>query len=217
VILGLLVSVAFHRKVEALGQEQTVLDARLQKANACYAELSIEVDMAKGASDSNKQNIELLELREDARRLRGVQSELVEIRETLQRMQDAEKKEEAEEKFKDKVRETNLPILMVRVVLKTMRQENRLALLFNEQGKPNFEAFGKRVSESQLKGIEFVVNDPGLLTKLLDEKSQEIIARTKNPIPTPDGRYFRHYLLANGNVMGQSDTTDQPRSGSWGY
>ena len=53
--------------------------------------------------------------------------------------------------------------------------------------------------------LELLVNDPSQLGKLLEEAPETIVARTAEPIPTPDGRWLRVYTLADGSVQSYSD------------
>ena len=55
-----------------------------------------------------------------------------------------------------------------------------------------------------LRNVELLVNDPSQLGKLLEEAPETIVARTAEPIPTPDGRWLRVYTLADGSVQSYS-------------
>jgi len=67
-----------------------------------------------------------------------------------------------------------------------------------------------------MKQFELLVSDPSQLGKILDEAPETIIARTADPIPTPDGRWLRVYALADGSVQQKStDDPDEAFDGNW--
>ena len=60
------------------------------------------------------------------------------------------------------------------------------------------------------------MSDPSQLGKIMDEAPETIIARLRDPIPTPDGRWLRVYALADGSV--QQNSTEDPYGafdGNW--
>ena len=65
-------------------------------------------------------------------------------------------------------------------------------------------------------GMDPKMRDPSQLGKIMDEAPETIIARLRDPIPTPDGRWLRVYALADGSV--QQNSTEDPYGafdGNW--
>ena len=64
--------------------------------------------------------------------------------------------------------------------------------------------------------IDPKTSDLSQLGKIMDEAPETIIARLRDPIPTPDGRWLRVYALADGSV--QQNSTEDPYGafdGNW--
>ena len=56
----------------------------------------------------------------------------------------------------------------------------------------------------------------GVLGELVPPEPETIVARTADPIPTPDGRWLRFYTLADGSVQHYStETPNQAFTGNW--
>jgi hypothetical protein len=71
-------------------------------------------------------------------------------------------------------------------------------------------------SNFDLGNVKVAVSDPSELSKLLQEGSNAIVARTVEAIQTPDERWMRFYIQADGSVQNYSTPfSNQIFSSNW--
>jgi hypothetical protein len=116
--------------------------------------------------------------------------------------------DELAQRFEAERARTINALKIIGLQLRVLKKDNALLSALAADGSlaPNFAV--EKLGNFDMKKVELLVNDPAQLNQLLDNSPETIIARTAEPIPTPDGRYLRVYALADGSV--QSRSTEHP-------
>ena len=166
----------------------------------------------------NRNQTDLLKLRDEIAQLRQQQVELRKSSEELFRQQEQYKTaqaaiEEVVQRFEAQRTVTGNAMKRVGVQLRALAAENKLDSAFTADGSLNPALLDE--SQFDLRKVELLVNSPSELEKLLKEAPETIVARTADPIPTPDGRWMYIYTLADGSVQSYSgEFPDQAFTGN---
>ena len=178
-----------------------------------------------GAETSQVSNTaELLRLRGEMARLRALESDAAKLREELlpEREQNRLGKaaqaatHEAAEKFQAQRAFTVNGMKQVGLKLRGLGAQNNLNAAFTADGKLNPALIAASNPDFDLRNVELLVSNPAQLEKLLDEAPETIVARTAEPISTPDGRWLRFYTMADGSVQQYStEKANEAFTGTW--
>ncbi|MBI3869810.1 MAG: sigma-70 family RNA polymerase sigma factor [Verrucomicrobia bacterium] len=180
---------------------------------------------ALGAESNRAGNTaELLQLRGEMTRLRSLESDVAKLREESKRHQS-----QAQKAMKDLAaaqqgafefavqRVTSIDALkQVGQQLRGLAAANNLAAAFTADGKLNPTLIAATHPNFDMKNVELALSDPSQLPILLQEAPETIVARTVEPVPTPDERWMRFYIQANGSVQNYSTPfSNQVFSSNW--
>jgi RNA polymerase sigma factor (sigma-70 family) len=221
-IAASIVIVVQHNRAGLLGELNESLQAQVQKTETASAELSERLQALTREKENDPRQAELLRLRGEATRLRGLEAELAKLREDSLRQQEQSRAasaakittEEAIQKFDAQRAVTINAMKRVGLQLRVLATENKLNTAFTADGHLRPDLL--EGSKFDLSKVEVLVTDPFQLGKLLDEAPETIVARTAEPILTPDGRWLRYYTLADASV--QHFSTENPKqafTGNW--
>lgn len=195
---------SLQEQASTLRVENENLSAQLATAN-----------QRPGVSDA--QLAELLRLRGEVGQLRRDRQELARLRARPEAERPATPSaDEAIQKFDEQRSRTVAALKQVGLQLRGLERNNNAQAAVTADGSLDPGLIAKSHPEFDLKQIELLVSDPFQLGKLLDQAPGTIIARTAEPIPTPDGRWLRIYSLADGSV--QQRSTENPNEafdGNW--
>ncbi len=194
-----------HKRVDQLREQNESLKAQAQKTETASAELSEQLQTLTRERENNPRQAELFRLRGEATRLHGLEAEFAKLREELLRQQEQSRAtsaaqaatEEAIQKFDAQRAMTINTMKQVGLQLRGLAVQNNLNAAFTADGNLN----PTLVSGLDLRNVELLVNDSSQLEKLLGGAPDTILARTAEPVPTPDGRWLRAYILADGSVQ----------------
>ncbi len=206
-IAASIVIVVQHSRADRLRQQNESLQAQVQKAETTSAELSERLQTLARVPENDPRQAELLRLRGEATRLRGLEAEFAKLREESLRQQEQSRAasaaqaatEEAIQKFDAQRAVTINAMKRVGLQLRVLATENNLNSAFTADGSLNPALLAE--SRFDLRKVELLVNDPSQLGKFLAEAPETIVARTAEPIRTPDGWWLRIYTLADGSVQ----------------
>jgi hypothetical protein len=105
---------------------------------------------------------------------------------------------------------------VVGLQIRLLENDNNLKAAFAADGTLDPKLVAESLPNFDMKQVEFVLKDPSQFSKILAESPQTIIARTVDPMPTPDGKWLRVYTMADGSV--QQRSTENPNEafqGNW--
>ena len=203
---------------QSLAEQSQQAQRERDEATARLSALADENDRLKNSST------ELLRLRGEVTRLRGLEAELAKQRELnaqLEKQHEAGRlnpiaMEEAIQKFEAQRARTINALKQVGLQLRLLERNNNAKAAFAADGNLNPNLLANSLPNFDLKQVELLVSDPSQLSKLLEEQPGTIVARTLEPIATPDGRWLRVYTQADGSV--QTRSTENPNEafdGEW--
>jgi RNA polymerase sigma factor (sigma-70 family) len=219
-----MVIVIEHNRADRLREQNESLQAQVQKTETASAELSERLQTLTRERENDPRQTELLRLRGEVTRLRGLETELAKLREESLRQQEQSRAasaaqaatQEAIQKFDAQRARTINAMKIVGLQLRVLAAQNNLNAAFTADGNLNPALLAESLPNFDLRKVELLVNDPSQLGKLLDEAPETIVARTAEPIPTPDGRWLRVYTLADGSVQHHStEWPNQAFDGNW--
>ena len=218
-IAASIVIVAQHNRADQLRELNQSLQAQVQTTETASAELSARLQTLFRVQENDPRQAELLRLRGEVTRLRGLEAGFAKLREESLRQQEQSRAaraatEEALQKFDAQRAVTINAMKRVGLQLRVLANENNLNSAFTADGNLNPDLLAG--SRFDLSKVEVLVNDAAQLGKLLGESAQTIVARTAEPIPTPDGRWLRFYTLADASVQHHStEISNQAFTGNW--
>jgi hypothetical protein len=100
--------------------------------------------------------------------------------------------------------------------LRGLAAANNLAAAFTADGKLDPNLIAASHPNFDMGNGVLAVSDPSQLPRLLQEGSDTIVARTAEAIPTPDERWMRFYIQADGSVQNYSTpSSNQVFSANW--
>jgi hypothetical protein len=124
--------------------------------------------------------------------------------------------DEVIEKFDAQRAKTVNALKQIGLQLRLLERNNNVKAAVATDGSLEPGLLANSLPDFDLKQVELLVNDLSQLGRLLDEAPGIIIARTADPIPTPDGRWLRVYALADGSVHAKStENADEAFDGDW--
>ena len=180
---------------------------------------------ALGAETNRAGNTaELLRLRGEMARLRALESDVAKLREESTRNQAEARKAGADLAASEEVahqflvrRITSIDAMkQVGHQLRQLAAANNLTAAFTADGKLNPNLIAGTHPNFDMKDVELSLSDPSQLPKLLQEAPETIVARTVDPVATPDERWMRFYIQADGSVQNYSTPfSNQVFSGNW--
>ena len=216
-----------HQTVTRLRSENSALQAQAQQADVLRGEnarLSAQLSGARQASPNNADPSELLRLRGEMGRLRALESEVAKLREESLRHQS-----QARKAMEDLVaaQQGTLQFATQRVTsidamkqvghqLRALAAANNLGAAFTADGRLDPNLIAGSHPNFDMGNVELAVSDPSQLPKLLQEATDTIVARTAEAIHTPDDRWMRFYIQADGSVQNYSTPfSNQVFSANW--
>jgi len=213
-IAASIVIVVQHNHADRLREQNESMQAQVHETEIASAELSERLQTLTRERENDPRQAELLRLRGETARLRGLEAELTKLREESLRQQEQNQAasaaetaaQEAIQKFDAQRAVTINAMKQVGLQLRILANEHKLDSAFTADGNLNPSLLDG--NQFDLRNVEMLVNDIPELEKLLAETPDVIIARTAKPIPTPDGRWLRFYILPDGSVTHLS--TDTP-------
>nr|MBP9902733.1 hypothetical protein [Verrucomicrobiota bacterium] len=120
--------------------------------------------------------------------------------------------EEVVQRFEAQRAVTGNAMKRVGMQLRALATENKLNSAFDANGKLDPGLLDG--NSYDLRKVELLAGNPVELANLLNEAPAAIVARTADPIQTPDGRWMYIYALADGSVQSYSgEYPDQPLTG----
>jgi hypothetical protein len=210
-----------HQRLARLRGENQLLQDRARQADNLRVEnekLSAQLADAKERPGlSEAQLAELVRLRGEVGPLRRDRQELVRLRAQAQAERPATPPDdEAIEKFEAQRARTVNALKQIGMQLRLLERNNNVEAAVAADGSLVPGHFAQSLPNFDTKQVELLVSDPSQLGKLLDESPGTIIARTADPIATPDGRWLRVYSLADGSVQQRStENADEAFEGNW--
>lgn len=229
VIAATITTAIYEARQAAIWRERS--QAQLEQTGAQLLQLKDERDEARRrlaavGTETNRSGdtTELLRLRGEMARLRALESDVAKLREQSQRqqaqirkgMEDLAAAQQGSLQFAVQ-RVTSIDALkQVGQQLRQLAAADNLAAAFTADGKLNPSLVAGTHPNFDMKNVELALSDPSQLPKLLEEAPETIVARTVEPIATPDERWMRFYVQANGNVQNYSTPlSNQVFSGNW--
>ena len=210
-----------HNGLTRLRQENQSLREQARQGSDLRAEnekLSAELADAKQSQGlPEAQLAELLRLRGTVGPLRRDSQELARLRAKQQAERGAPPAaDDAIKKFDEQRTQTVAALKQVGLQLRLLERNNNAKAAVTADGNLQPGLIAKSHPDFDLKQVELLVSDLSQLGKLQDEAPGTIIARTADPIPTPDGRWLRIYSLADGSVQQRStENPDEAFDGNW--
>jgi RNA polymerase sigma factor (sigma-70 family) len=216
-----------HQMVARLRSENSVLQGQAQRIDGLRGEiarLSAQLSDARQASATSTDPSELLRLRGQMGRMRALESEAAKLRkESLQYQSQARKAMEdlaatQQGTLEFAVQRVNSidALKQVGQQLHALAAANNLGAAFTADGRLNPNLIAGSHPNFDLGNVQIVVSDPSQLPNLLQEGSDAIVARTAEAIQTPDERWMRFYIQADGSVQSYSTPfSNQVFSANW--
>ncbi|MCC6822311.1 MAG: sigma-70 family RNA polymerase sigma factor [Verrucomicrobia subdivision 3 bacterium] len=202
-------------------QNQTFLQKQAEQTQQLQSERDDAISKFAALRDDNERlnrnTTDLLKLRAEVARLQQQQAELAKSREELLRQQEQYKMaqaavEEVVQRFEARRAVTGNAMKRVGMQLRALATENKLNSAFDANGKLDPGLLDG--NSYDLRKVELLAGNPVELANLLNEAPAAIVARTADPIQTPDGRWMYIYALADGSVQSYSgEYPDQPLTG----
>jgi RNA polymerase sigma factor (sigma-70 family) len=210
-----------QQRFARLREENQSLQEQVRQANDLRGEnekLSAQLADAKPRPGlSEAQLAELLRLRGEVGPLRRDSQELAQLRAKPQAERPATPPaDEVIKQFDEQRTKTVAALKQVGLQLRVLERNNNMKAAVAVDGNLDPGLIARSHPEFDIKQVELLVSDPSQLGRLLDEAPETIIARTAEPIPTPDGRWLRVYTLADGSVQQRStENPDEAFDGNW--
>jgi RNA polymerase sigma factor (sigma-70 family) len=115
------------------------------------------------------------------------------------------------EKFDAQRAKTVNALKQIGMQLRLLERNNNVQAAIAADGSLDPGLLAKSLPNFDMKQVELLVSDPSQ-----HKAPGTIIARTAEPMSTPDGRWLRVYLLADGSVQQKStENPDEAFDGSW--
>jgi RNA polymerase sigma factor (sigma-70 family) len=215
------VIVVQNNRAGQLRNENEALQDRVRKAEATSAELAQQLQSASRDRDNDAARSELLRLRAEVSRLRAAEAELARQQQSAQQRQaDVQRQgvSSVEEKRKyDEQRITTVDAFKhIGLQLRILANENRARAAYQADGTLRSDLIAQTHPGFDLAQVEILVTDPERLGELTDKFPETIVTRTRDPIPTPDGRWLRIYGCADGSAHQFTfDNPNQTFGGQW--
>jgi RNA polymerase sigma factor (sigma-70 family) len=208
-----------HRQLTRLRDENHSLQEQMRQAGDLRSENEkLSAQLARqppGLSDAER--AELLRLRGEVGPLRRDSQELVRLRAQPPPVKPvAAPVDEAVQRFDAQRARTVNALKVIGLQLRVLKSRNEFKAAFSPEGNLDPNLVAEKLPNFEMNQVELVVADPSDLEKVLDDSPQTIIARTVDPIQTPDGKWLRVYTLADGSV--QQRSTENPNEafgGNW--
>jgi RNA polymerase sigma factor (sigma-70 family) len=210
-----------HQAAARLTAENAALQEQAQQADELRdenAKLTAQLSDARRPPPISTDQSELLRLRKEVGRLRGLESEVAKLREDESQKFQTWAREA--QQFAENERDFTVDRLSRVDVLKRVGQQLRALAVANNLGAA-FTPDGKLTPDLSFlldKGnVEFAESDPTQLQQLLqDGGSDTIVARTVEPMHTPDDQWMRFYVMADGSIQSYSTPfSNQVFSANW--
>lgn len=191
------------------GQLKMQNEALLSRANDAESAAALPVGVGRvlpAVPENAPREAELLRLRGEVARLRAVEAELAR-RQELDRQQEAEARKQAAAAAETKLRfdvqriSTVDAFKQIGLQLRILVNDQKAEEAFQSDGILKANLIAKTHPDFDLGNVELLVKDAELLRELVDKDPQAIITRTRDPIPTPDGRWLRIYGNADGSAV----------------
>jgi RNA polymerase sigma factor (sigma-70 family) len=216
-----------HQSMAHLRSENSALQEQARQADVLRGEndrLSAQLSGARQGPPTNVDTSELLRLRGEVGRLRPLESEVAKLREESHRhqsqvrkaMEDLAATQQGTLQFAVQ-RVTSIDALkQVGHQLRELAAANHLGAAFTADGKLNPGLIAGTHPDFDMGNVELALSDPSQLPKLLEEAPDIIVARTAEAIRTPDERWMRFYIQADGSVQNYSTPySNQVFSSRW--
>jgi len=210
-----------YQRLTHLREENKSLREQVRRADELRSEndkLLAQLAEAKQRPElAGDQLTELLRLRGEIGPLRRDSQELVRLRARPKAERPATPPaDEAAKKFDEQRTKTVAALKQVGLQLRVLERNNNVKAAVAADGNLNPGLIAKTHPDFDIKQVELLVSDLSQLGKILDEAPETIIARTADPIPTPDGRWLRVYTMADGSVQQRStENADEAFDGNW--
>jgi RNA polymerase sigma factor (sigma-70 family) len=212
-----------HRTVARLRSENAALQAQAQQTDELRSEiakLSAKLSDAAQTAATDIVSPELLRLRGAVARL---ESEAAKSRaesrqyqaQARKAMEDLAATQEGTLEFAVQRVSSIDALKQVGQQLRALAAANNLGAAFTADGKLSPNLLGGTHPNFDMGNVE-VLGDPSQLPQLLQEGSNAIVARTSEAIQTPDERWMRFYIQADGSVQNYSTPfSNQVFSANW--
>ena len=204
-----------------LRAENDALQAQVQTMQAPAAEPAAAPSPDRNAPEDDSRQSELLRLRGEVARLRAVEAELAR-RQTLDQHRDADAQKqaaasaEAKRQYDVQRISTVDAFKHIGLQLRILANSQRAADAFQVDGTLKPDLITRTHPGFDLSNVEMLVTNPEQLRELTDNTPDTIVTRTREPIPTPDGRWLRIYGLADGSAHQLStENPEQGFTGNW--
>jgi RNA polymerase sigma factor (sigma-70 family) len=209
-----------HQRLTRLREENQSLLDQARQARDLRGEnekLSAQLADAKRPGLSEAQLAELLRLRGEVGTLRHDSQELARLRARPQAESSATPPtNETIEKFDAQRAYTVNAMKILGLQLRLLERDNNVKAAVTADGSLDPGLLAKSLPNFDVTQVELLVSDLSQFGKILEGAPGTIIARTADPIPTPDGRWLRVYALADGSVQQKStEDRDEAFDGNW--
>jgi len=215
------VIVVQHNRSAQLRAENEALQAQVQNAQTAPAAPTEPPRPAPASPEDDLRQSELLRLRGEVARWRAVEAELARWKE-LDQQREAEAQKQAaanaEAKWQFDVQRISAvdAFKHIGLQLRILSNSQRAAEALQADGTLKPDLIARTHPNFDLSNVEMLVTDPEQLKELTDNTPDAIITRTREPIPTPDGRWLRVYGQADGAaVQFTLDNPNQGFTGNW--
>jgi hypothetical protein len=208
-----------HQNLQRLRAENQSFQAELQEAPQKNNQLSIPDK--KQSSLSETQSSELLRLRNEVATLRRDQQELVRLR----ARQESETRQapppviQQNEKFQASQEIALGALKQITQQFRLLMKSKNLKAAIGPDGRLDPAVISQKFPEFDLSQVELLVNDADQLGQVLNGAygpDDIILARTRSPIPTADGKWIRYYALADGSARGRlTENPNHAFEGNW--
>jgi RNA polymerase sigma factor (sigma-70 family) len=213
-----------HQMVTRLRAENSALQGQAQQADLLRGEiagLSARLSAAPQASATNTVSSELLRLRGEVERLRALESEAAKLREEFRQYQSQARKtmedlaatQQGTIEFALQRVNSIDALKQVGQQLRALAAANNLGAAFTADGRLDPNLLAGSHPNFDMGNVQVLVSDP---SQLFQEGSNAIVARTAEAIQTPDERWMRFYIQADGSVQNYSTPfSNQVFSANW--
>jgi RNA polymerase sigma factor (sigma-70 family) len=216
-----------HQTVTRLRSENFALQEQVRQAQVLRGEndkMPAQLSAVRQESQTNTDTSELLRLRGEAGRLRALEADVAKLREESSRYQFQARKAMEELAATQQgtlefavQRVTSIDALkQVGHQLRELAAAGNLGAAFTADGKLNPNLIIGTHPNFDMGRVELAVSDVSQLPKLLHQAPDTIVARTTEAVQTPDDRWMRFYLQADGSVQNYSTPfSNQVFSANW--
>jgi RNA polymerase sigma factor (sigma-70 family) len=215
------VIVVQHNRTGQMRAQNDALQARIQQVETTSVAATEPPRPSPTTPANDPRETELLRLRGEVARLRAAEAELARLQELEQlRQADAQKQAAtaAENKHRYDVQRIGAVDAFKHIGLQLRILVNRQkgADAFQADGTLKPDLIARTHPDFDLNKVEILVTDAQQLEELTEKTPDTIITRTRDPIPTPDGRFLRIYGLADGSAHQVStEYPGQAFTGNW--